>query len=99
MDQAINGGLDKVIGKATSGLGDITGDAKLQLEGAAKEIGGHAKQAYGRVIDGLDGLADKAPPEIRDPAKRGLEFARDKPLLTTGLAVGAAFLLSRLLRR
>jgi uncharacterized protein YjbJ (UPF0337 family) len=98
-DQRIDGAFDQAIGKAKNGLGSVTGDAKMQIEGAAKEMGGQAKAAYGRIIDGLDGLADKAPPEVRDPAKRGLEFARNRPLLTTGLVVGAAVLLSRLGRR
>ena len=98
-DQRIEGTIDQVEGKVKSGLGSLTGDTKLKVEGAAKEAGGRAKAAYGRVIDGLDGMADKAPADLREPAKKGLEFARNKPLLTTGLLAGAAVLLSGLGRR
>ena len=98
-DQRLEGGLDQAEGKLKSGLGNLTGDAKLKAEGAAKEAGGRAKAAYGRVIDGLDGLADKAPADLREPAKRGIEFARNKPLLTTGIVAGLAVLLSGIGRR
>ena len=98
-DQRIEGALDQAEGKIQKGFGNLTGDAKNQVEGAAKEAGGRAKAAYGRVIDGLDGIADKAPADIREPSKRVLDFARDKPLLTTGLLAGAAVLLSGLGRK
>ena len=98
-DQRIEGTFDEVEGKVKSGIGNLTGDTKLKVEGAAKEASGRAKAAYGRVIDGLDVLADKAPADLREPAKKGIEFARNKPLLTTGILAGAAILLSGLGRR
>ena len=98
-DQRIEGVATELKGKAQSGFGRLTGDSKLQVEGKLNEVKGKALDAYGRVIDGLDGIADKAPVDIREPAKRGLEFARNKPLLTTGILAGAAILLSSLGRR
>lgn len=98
-DQRIEGAFDQVEGKAKKGIGELTGDTKLKVEGVAKEAGGRAKAAYGRVIDGLDGIADKAHPDIREPAKKGLDFARNKPLLTTGILAGAAILLGALGRK
>lgn len=98
-DQRIDGAASTLTGKAQETLGKLTGDSKLQLDGKLNEVKGKALDAYGRVIDGLDGLVDKAPLDIREPAKRGLEFARNKPLLTTGILAGAAILLSSLGRR
>lgn len=95
----IDGAVDQVQGKLQQGLGNLTGDTKLKVEGVANEATGRAKAAYGRVIDGLDGLADKAPADLREPAKKGLEFARNKPLLTTGIIAGAAVLLGALGRK
>lgn len=95
----IDGAVDQVHGKIEQGLGKLTGDTKLKVDGVAREATGRAKAAYGRVIDGLDDLADKAPDELRQPAKKGLEFARNKPLLTTGIIAGAAFLLGALSRK
>ena len=94
-DQRIDGAADTLEGKAQNGLGRLTGDSKLQLEGRFNEYKGKAKDAYGRVIDGLDGLVAKAPVEYQDRARQGLDFARRKPLLTTGIVAGIALILSR----
>ncbi len=98
-DQRIEGAVSELEGKAQVGLGRLTGDAKLQLDGRLNEVKGRALDAYGRVIDGLDGLVEKAPLEYRDNARKGLDFARRKPLLTTGIVAGLAVLLSGLGRR
>jgi len=98
-DQRIEGTANSVAGRVKEGFGNLTGDTKLQAEGKLQDVKGKALDAYGRVIDGLDGLADKAPADLRDPAKRGLEFARQKPLLTTGIVAGLAVLLSGIGRK
>jgi uncharacterized protein YjbJ (UPF0337 family) len=98
-DQRIEGAATELEGKAQSGLGRLTGDSKLQLDGKINEVKGKALDAYGRVIDGLDGLVAKAPVEYQDKARQGLDFARRKPLLTTGIIAGLAVLLGGLGRR
>lgn len=95
-DQRIEGAVEKTGGKLQNGLGRLTGDSKLQVEGKLNEIKGHARDAYGRVVDGLDGLVDKAPVQVQDKARAGLDFARRKPLLTTGIVAGVAVLLGAL---
>ncbi|MFA4892883.1 CsbD family protein [Brevundimonas sp.] len=98
-DQRIDGAATELEGKAQSGLGRLTGDSKLQLDGKINEVKGKALDAYGRVIDGLDGLVEKAPTQYQDKARQGLDFARRKPLLTTGIVAGLAILLGGLGRR
>ena len=98
-DQPINGTPDTLTGKARAALDRLTGDSRLQLDGRLNEVKGKARDAYGRVIDGLDGLVEKAPADLREPARTGLDFARRKPLLTTGIVAGLALLLSGLGRR
>lgn len=98
-DQRIEGAATELEGKARNGLGRLTGDSKLQLDGKLNEVKGKALDAYGRVIDGLDGLVEKAPTQYQDRARQGLDFARRKPLLTTGIVAGLAVLLSGLGRR
>ena len=98
-DQRIEGAVTEAGGKLQNGLGRLTGDSKLQVEGKLNEFKGKAQNAYGRVIDGLDGMVDKAPADLRDPARKGLDFARRKPLLTTGIIAGAAVLLGALGRK
>ena len=70
-----------------------------RINGTAETLTGKARDAYGRVIDSLDGLVEKAPADLREPARQGLDFARRKPLLTTGIVAGLALLLTGLGRR
>ncbi|MDP3802444.1 MAG: CsbD family protein [Phenylobacterium sp.] len=98
-DQRIEGAATELEGQVQNGLGRMTGDGKLQLEGRINEVKGKALDAYGRVIDGLDGLVEKAPAQYQDNARKGLDFARRKPLLTTGIVAGLAILLGGLGRR
>ena len=98
-DQRIEGAATELEGNVQNGLGRLTGDSKLQFDGKLNEVKGKALDAYGRVIDGLDGLVEKAPVQYQDRARQGLDFARRKPLLTTGIVAGLAVLLSGLGRR
>ena len=98
-DPRIEGAATQAEGQVQNGLGRMTGDSKLQLEGKINEVKGKALDAYGRVIDGLDGLVEKAPVQYQGRARQGLDFARRKPLLTTGIVAGLAMLLGGLGRR
>lgn len=98
-DQRIQGQAEVLGGRLQDGLGGLTGNDRLQTEGKLNEIKGKARDAYGRVIDGLDGLVDKAPARYQEPARKGLDFVRAKPLLTTGIIAGLALILSRSGRR
>lgn len=95
----IEGAVTRADGAVRRGLGDLTGDAKLQLEGRLKEAQRKALDAWGRTLDGLGGLVEKAPAAYQDRARQGLDFARRKPLLTTGVLAGAAALLVGMLAR
>ena len=98
-DQRIEGAATQAEGQVQNGLGRLTGDSKMQFDGRLKEVKGKALDAYGRVIDGLDGLVEKAPAQYQGRARQGLDFARRKPLLTTGIVAGLAVLLGGLGRR
>ncbi len=98
-DQRIEGAALQTEGQIQNGAGRLAGDSKMQIDGKVKEMKGKALDAYGRVIDGLDGLVDKAPAQYQGRARQGLDFARRKPLLTTGIVAGLAVLLGGLGRR
>lgn len=93
-DQRIEGAANGISGKIKNGLGNLTGDTKLQVEGKFEEVKGKALDAYGRAIDKLETLSERAPADLREPISTGLDFARRKPLLTTGILAGLAFLLA-----
>ena len=98
-DQRIEGAALQTEGQIQNGAGRLAGDSKMQIDGKLKEVKGKALDAYGRVIDGLDGLVDKAPAQYQGHARQGLDFARRKPLLTTGIVAGLAVLLGSMGRR
>jgi uncharacterized protein YjbJ (UPF0337 family) len=98
-DQRIQGKAEVLGGHLQDGIGGLTGNDRLQAEGKLNEIKGKARDAYGRVIDRLDGLVEKAPAQYQETARKGLDFARAKPLLTTGLVAGLALILTRAGRR
>lgn len=93
-DERIEGAVTGANGKLKSGLGNLTGDTRLQLEGKFDQVKGKALDYYGRAIDQLETLSDRAPEDLRGPVKTGLDFARRKPLLTTGIIAGIAFLMA-----
>jgi uncharacterized protein YjbJ (UPF0337 family) len=92
--QRIEGAANGISGKIKNGIGNLTGDTKLQLEGRFDEVKGKALDAYGRAIDKLETLSDRAPADLREPVRTGLDFARRKPLVTTGIIAVLAFILA-----
>lgn len=93
-EQRIEGAATGVNGRIRSALGTLTGDRKLQLEGQFDQVKGKALDAYGRAIDTLESLSDRAPADLREPVRTGLDFARRKPLLTTGILAALVFLIA-----
>lgn len=98
-DQRIEGSVTELEGKAQNGLGKLTGDSKLRVDGKLNEFKGKAQDLYGQGLDRLDRLVERAPSDLQDPARTGLDFARRKPLLTTAIVAGLGLLLSGVGRR
>ncbi|CAN5224724.1 hypothetical protein BH09PSE1_BH09PSE1_26440 [soil metagenome] len=98
-DERIDGPASTLSGKIQSGLGRLTGDSKLQLDGKLAEAKGKYLDVYGKGLDKLDGFAAKAPSDLQEPVRAGLEFARKKPFLTTAIVAGLGLLLAGAGRR
>jgi len=98
-DPRIDGTASTLSGKLQSGIGRLTGDSKLQLDGKLAEVKGKYLNVYGRGLDRLDGLADRAPADLQEPVRTGLDFARRKPFLTTAIVAGLGLLLAGAGRR
>ena len=54
-DNRIEGAGHKLSGSIKEGVGKLTGDAKLQAEGAAEKAGGSVQNAAGKVQDHVSG--------------------------------------------
>ncbi|WP_339913204.1 CsbD family protein [uncultured Brevundimonas sp.] len=94
IEQRIEGTATEVGGKVQTGLGKLLDEPKLQIKGRFNQARGKTRDLYGQGLDRLDRLVERAPTDLRDPARTGLDFARRKPLLTTAIVAGLGLLLA-----
>lgn len=55
----IKGATNEAVGKVKAGIGNATGDTKLQGEGKAQEIKGNVQQAVGNAKDAVKSAVNK----------------------------------------
>ncbi len=91
-EDRIEGAVTTLKGRAETGIGDFTGDRKLQSDGLTDKARGTGQNLFGGAQDALRSALDQAPPQVRDRADRAIAAARKSPILVT-LAVGAAGLI------
>lgn len=94
-EERIEGGGDKLAGRLQQGLGRLTGDGKLQLDGSVNRAKGAVLDAFGRAVDALDGQVDRVPESVRPQARQALTVAREKPIATMLGLAAVTFLLTR----
>ena len=98
-DHRANGALDKFTGRPQQGFGAWTGDAKSRFDGQFKEAGGIAKDYYGRAIQAVDGQIGRVPANLQPTARKAVDFARQRPVVTVLGLAALGLLLSRGSRR
>nr|WP_314433239.1 CsbD family protein [uncultured Brevundimonas sp.] len=98
-DEQINGGAAQVQGKAQKAFGKLVGDQKLEVEGAYNDAKGKSLEQFGKAMDAVDRLVEKAPENYRPKAREVAAAAREKPLLTTLSVAGVGLLLAGLVSR
>lgn len=87
-EDRLEGSAITLAGRVEKGLGDLTGDRKLQSDGLADQARGTAQNSFGGAQDVLRSALSQAPLPVRDGAERAIAAARRSPILAT-LAVGA----------
>lgn len=55
----ISGKTNEVVGKVKQGLGDATGNRRLEAEGAAQELKGKAQVMAGKAKDAVKNAVDR----------------------------------------
>lgn len=73
----ITGEAKKMAGQAEGAIGDLTGDAKTQGQGRAREAGGTAENLYGQAKDAARQAADQVSDVAGDLYERGERYARE----------------------
>jgi uncharacterized protein YjbJ (UPF0337 family) len=91
-EDRIDGATTTLGGRVEKGLGDLTGDRKLQSDGLLDQARGSVQNTLGGAQDALRSALDQAPPQVRETADRAITAAKKSPLLAT-LVIGAAGLI------
>jgi uncharacterized protein YjbJ (UPF0337 family) len=55
----LKGLANETVGNIKQGIGNVTGNDKLVVEGKAQELKGEAQKTTGEVKDGVKNVADK----------------------------------------
>jgi len=63
-DQKIEGTVNDTKGKVKEGVGDLTGDERLQGEGQADQLQGKVQKGLGDVQETLQDAGDKISDEV-----------------------------------
>jgi len=106
----IAGAAKDFAGKAESAVGGLTGDAKTQAEGRAREAAGTVQNLYGQAKDAASDVADAAVnyakdaydnsgDTIRGSQKAVAKTVQDNPLGSLLVAGGIGFALALLMTR
>ena len=106
----IAGSAKDFAGKVESTVGGLTGDAKTQAEGRAREAAGTAQNLYGQAKDAASDVADAAISYAKDAydnsgdtfrggQKAVAKSVQDNPLGALLVAGGIGFALALLMTR
>ena len=59
------GNLDEVVGNVKQGLGNLTGNERLEAEGRAQELGGESRQDAAKTVGTVKGMAEEAKGNLK----------------------------------
>jgi uncharacterized protein YjbJ (UPF0337 family) len=89
------GAIRNGMGKVEKGVGDLTGDAKLQAEGLGESIAGKAQNLYGQTKDAASDAAEAIADGAVSLESLARDFVRGRPYVAIGAAFAIGILLSR----
>lgn len=104
-ENRFEGAARKVGGKLEGAVGDLTGDRKMQADGAVDRLSGSAQRAYGQAKDSVRNMAGQAGDQASDYGSQmldQLEEAGDylaeqvdqRPITAILVAAGVGFLIA-----
>jgi uncharacterized protein YjbJ (UPF0337 family) len=94
-DDRIAGTTKNLGGKFEEGLGRMTGDAKTEFRGKARQAEGAAQDLYGQAQDTAADVGRHAQKAAEDASDVVREFVETRPYTTACLALAVGFLLGR----
>ncbi len=102
-ENRFEGAAKDIGGNIKSAAGDLTGDSKLQAEGAADQVVGTAQRAYGKVKDAVSnkasGLGSTVVDQLDETSAYLGDAVAERPLTALLVAGAIGFALASLIRR
>lgn len=104
-ENRFEGAARKVGGKIEGAVGDLTGDSKMQADGAVDRLTGSAQRGYGQAKDAVRDAAGRAGDQASDYGSQVLdqieeagdylaEQVDERPITAILIAAGIGFLLA-----
>lgn len=104
-ENRFEGAARKIGGKVEGAVGDLTGDQKMQAEGAMDKMAGGAQRAYGQAADTVRDTASRVSSQAGDYGSQVLDQIEDagdyiaeqvdqRPITAILIAAGVGFLLA-----
>jgi len=102
-ENRFEGAARKVGGKIEGAVGDLTGDGKMQADGAMDRVSGAAQNAYGSAKDAVRQAADKVGAgdfgsgmldQIEEAGDMLAEQVDARPITAILVAAGVGFLIA-----
>ena len=66
----VEGKVDNVKGKIKEGIGDLTGNERLQAEGEADQVSGKSQETWGKLKHGVGDAVDAVGDAISNTADK-----------------------------
>ena len=102
-ENRFEGAARKVGGKVEGAIGDLTGDSKMQADGAMDKLSGSAQNTYGSAKDAVRDMADKVGAgdfgsgmldQIEEAGDMLAEQVDARPITSLLVAAGVGFLIA-----
>jgi uncharacterized protein YjbJ (UPF0337 family) len=98
-EDRIEGAATTLGGRVEKGVGDLTGDRKLQGDGMTDQASGTAQNMFGGAEDAVRSALESAPPQVRETADRAMAAARKSPILATVVVGAVGLVIANLFRK
>ena len=92
----MEGNARSAAGKAEEGLGRMTGDTKMQLEGMANQAKGAVQDAYGQVRDAAADAANRVQRNAGSLEEALRETIEAKPYTAVAIALALGWFIGRM---
>jgi ElaB/YqjD/DUF883 family membrane-anchored ribosome-binding protein len=94
---SLSGTAEHEFGGLEATVGDLVSDRKMQAKGMLDEALGAAEQIYGRANNTARSVLGQAAQKARNASGKLKDFADDRPMVATGLALGIGIAVGALL--